>query len=788
MAHTLLDDEQAKVFDLINQLEIWGIHHILPLPQLIVCGGQSSGKSSLLSAISGFDFPVRFGKCTRFPIQVVLKRTSTESSDVSIIPGEGASAETRARLTSFKPSSTSLNDLRKTVEEAQLAMDLGEKFSSTNHVLRVEISGPTRSHLTLVDLPGLTSSTRDGEPQEQIEMIERLVETYMASTLSIILAVIPASDDADNQRVLNMVKSADPTGARTIAVVTKPDLKTGPGGQNEILSLVQNKTYRFELGWHIVRNIDRDTFETRVFDRSSEEAQFFSQSPWNALPRDQVGVPALLERLSRQLCRHISKEIPKLTEAIQQKLSECTADLRKLGEARGTSTAQRIYLSSIAERFQLLVGNALAARYQDTILSEPSMQLRARVRALQDSLYFSFKVHGSSLNVSCNHINVKQGFEYAEKELKKCAHVKSPNFPKSSSISCEAHTQLVENGLIRDSRGRHLPTLTDPGLLWEVFRHLSLPWSDIVNTQLELMFETVSGFVNEAFRHFADENTHAMLRADILDPALDRMKVELEVKKCELMAPYTTFESLSWNPTLLDDLVTAQLWSFELETADPVARAHQIASLRLVHQAYAYYRTAQCTVVDNIANLAVENCLLNSLRIVFRAGEVAAMNEDVLSRLAGEPEGAVKKRKAYEAMKTDLSKALKLCREYESVLGRRVADGANRAKLQALNPGSSPAPSSVRKQQNPKISYATPQRAGRTRSLSADLSRDEAGIPPLTPNCSVSPQTPRLVTPKDDGSSPAARHALHKKAYSIDLPFKVGTYVAPHVSEAEEEL
>ena len=795
MAHAILDDDQAKVFDLINQLETWGIHHILPLPQLIVCGAQSSGKSSLLSAISGFDFPVSFGKSTRFPIQIVLKRTSTESSNVSIIPGEGASGEVRMRLASFKPSSTSRNDLRQTVEEARCAMNLGKKFSLIDHILRIEICGPTRPHLTLVDLPGLTSSIRDGEPPEQIEMIEQLVETYMKSTLSIILAVVPASDDADNQRVLNKVKSADPSGARTIAVVTKPDLKTGPGGQQEILSLVQNKTYRFELGWHVVRNIDRDTYDTPVSDRNAEEARFFSQHPWKVLPREQVGVPALLERLSRQLCRHISNEIPNLTEATQRKLSNCTVELQRLGDARGTSTAQRIYLSSIAENFQRLVGNALAARYHDEhcheFLSDPIMQLRARVRELQDSLYFSFKLYGLSLNITCGHVDMGRGdIEYALSELGKCGHSKSLSLPTPHSMACDAHATLVENGIMRDSRGLHLPTMTDPGLVWEIFKELSLPWSSIVDVHLDLMFEAVSKFVDKAFGHFADQHTHAMLRASVLSPVLNQMRTELEVKKHELLAPYTTFKSLSWNPSLVGDLVTGQLTGVNLphDIADPCAKANRIASIRLVHQAYAYYRTAQCTVVDNIANLAVENCLLRNLRSVFRAEEVAAMSEDVLGRLAGEPDGAAKKRKAYEDMASDLSKALKLCREYESALRRRATDGESPANAQFRTPGSSPVPASVREPQNRSILYASPPPSRQTRWSNAGLSREEAEVPPLTPNRSPSPQPPRVVTPRDEERSPAARRGLHRKAHSTGLPAKADTYVAPYVCEAEEEL
>ena len=777
MAHTLLDYEQAKVFDLINQLGAWGIHHLLPLPQLIVCGDQSSGKSLLLEAISGFSFPVRAGKCTRFPTQVVLKRTAKESSHVSILPGEGASPECRSRLESFKSSSTSLQELRNTIDEAQAAMSLGEKFSLSDNILRIEICGPTRPHLTLVDLPGLISSTSDTEPRGQIDMIEQLVRKYMLSTQSIILAVVSASTDADNQRVLQMVKVADPSGERTIAVVTKPDVKTGPEGQRQILSLVQNETYHFQLGWHLVRNIDRDTFDAREVARDMEEAQFLSQNPWNMLPRDQVGVPALQERLSAQLCRHISKEIPNLIQSIQHKLSSCTYQLQKLGEARNTSTAQRIYLSGIAEKFQTVAANALAARYQDTILSRPEMQLRARVRELQDSLHFSIKVYGPSLNVTCSHLDLGQGdAEYAFNELKKYRHAGSLIFSDPTSTTCEAHAELIKDGLMRDRRGLNLPSLTDPGLLWEIFKDLSMPWSDVVDTHLELTFEAVSCFVTEAFRNLSDEHTYSMLREDILEPILEAMQADLADKKKEVMAPYMTFASLSWNPSLIHDLVEDQQWIPDIPSAiqDPSAKADHIAALRLVHHAYAFYGTAQRTMVDNIANLTIESCLLNRLKSVLKAGEIAAMSDEVLARLAGEPEDAARQRRTNETMKEALSKALKRCREYESTLIRRAMAGEDRIRASELAklPSSTLGSRSVHHRTMGSNASALTN-TEHARSLTADfghVSLEEAGerqkVPPLTPNRSPSRSPPKLVTPGDLGDSSPTHGKEHRRAHS----------------------
>ena len=47
----LQTDEQRQVLDIIDQLRKCGLESVLSLPQLVVCGDQSSGKSSCLEAL-----------------------------------------------------------------------------------------------------------------------------------------------------------------------------------------------------------------------------------------------------------------------------------------------------------------------------------------------------------------------------------------------------------------------------------------------------------------------------------------------------------------------------------------------------------------------------------------------------------------------------------------------------------------------------------------------------------------------------------------------------------------
>jgi hypothetical protein len=63
--------EPQSLLDEIDSLRLQGISEFVFLPQIVVCGDQSSGKSSMLEAISGVPFPRNDILCTRFATEVI---------------------------------------------------------------------------------------------------------------------------------------------------------------------------------------------------------------------------------------------------------------------------------------------------------------------------------------------------------------------------------------------------------------------------------------------------------------------------------------------------------------------------------------------------------------------------------------------------------------------------------------------------------------------------------------------------------------------------------------------
>lgn len=253
----LCTQEQLDLLDSIDTLRSQGISHYVSLPQIIVCGDQSSGKSSVLEAISGVAFPVKSNLCTRFPTELVLRKNTQVGVRVSIVPHQSRSDAEQHSLGSFCEQLDGFDGIASLIENAKAAMGIsthGKAFS--NDLLRVEVSGPDRPHLTIVDLPGLIHSETRQQSAADVQLVQDVVQSYMSESRSVILAVVSAKNDFANQIVLRLARDADPSGDRTLGVISKPDTLV-PGSESEaaFVSLAKNQEVEFRLGWHVLKNM-----------------------------------------------------------------------------------------------------------------------------------------------------------------------------------------------------------------------------------------------------------------------------------------------------------------------------------------------------------------------------------------------------------------------------------------------------------------------------------------------------------------------------------------------------
>lgn len=147
-----------KAAQWLGNLKELGVDCALPRRQIVVCGLNSSGKSSVLEAISGIAFPIKERLGTTFVTELNLKRDPVAKLKVSIRPGLSRNTVIPAELSKFAfEVETSLKDLR---------FPLGGLYRSaakpiarpgvlrSDDVLVITLSAPEAVNLTLVDLPG----------------------------------------------------------------------------------------------------------------------------------------------------------------------------------------------------------------------------------------------------------------------------------------------------------------------------------------------------------------------------------------------------------------------------------------------------------------------------------------------------------------------------------------------------------------------------------------------------------------------------------------------------------
>ncbi|KAH8704700.1 putative dynamin [Talaromyces proteolyticus] len=368
----------------IDELREKNIGQHVPLPQLVVVGDQSSGKSSLLESLTNIPFPRNLELCTRYATQITSRRDLHSQVDITIIPGPHASDAHRKHLEEYHPGMLSPEVFRvvfpRIIKEVNIRMGIRTDTSSSDgnvfseDVLKVEICGPNEDYLTLIDVPGIFRTPTEGiTTKKDIKLVQNMVKGYIKDKRTVILAVLPSNVDPATQEILTLAEDYDKAGERTLGVLTKPDLVTELSAQAAVCNVVLGKKKPLALGYYVIRNRGADDDDN--FDRLSVE-QLFREKPWSALPADRLGVQALKTRLSELLGQITRREFPELRKDVKKQLIDCQRELDSLGPARQTEQEQRLFLSTVSRQFQELVQAALNAHYYSHSAFEESGELK----------------------------------------------------------------------------------------------------------------------------------------------------------------------------------------------------------------------------------------------------------------------------------------------------------------------------------------------------------------------------------------------------------------------------
>ncbi|KAF1844890.1 dynamin GTPase [Cucurbitaria berberidis CBS 394.84] len=693
----------SSLLDKIDRLFACNVGDAVALPQIVVVGDQSSGKSSVLEGLTGLPFPRDSGLCTRFATQITFRRSLEPNITVSIIPAKNSSPGDKERLQGWRKSGLKSLDpqtfadiMTEVLKVMGVESAEGEpRKTFSNDVLRLEIAGPDQEHFSVIDVPGIFKRTTHGlTTKEDMAMVNEMVHDYMSNPRSVILAVIPSNVDIATQEILERAEDIDPDGIRTFGILTKPDL-VDKGSESAVMNLVEGKTHQLRLGWHLLRNPGQAELKSTLRGRNESEMEFFDKvHPWSTLDKSKVGIVSLRARLQEILEVHIRREFPKVKVDITQKLKKAESTLQSLGPKRQNQIEYSQYLMEFALEFQRTVSLSVNSDYSRSEILSANTKYRVATEAVNRGQAFA------NAMACYGHTH---SFLYADDKKDDCEG-ENPEKDTVNTRTMEDHPDIMdllhENKSVhikrdqdtlewlkteyRSSRGFELGTF-DASLLAITMRQQATNWRALALGYISDIISLVHSFIIGVWQQIAPttrvfDGVKSRIMDDIsrmYEVAISQteflLSVELEgtpatynhyfnetLEKCrqdrlrKQLKKHCMWDDEYGEFVKLEDLNQTQLLSNEDHT---VVQIHDI--LR------SYYKVARKRFVDCVRMQVADTLLVtgqDTPLTLFSAQFVTGMSLDTLEDIAGE-DLMVKRRR------DGLEKLIGQLREGKAIIG-----------------------------------------------------------------------------------------------------------------------
>ncbi|KAI0856906.1 interferon-induced GTP-binding protein Mx [Xylaria cubensis] len=657
----LQTNEQRRILDTVIALRKCGLDKILSLPQIVVCGDQSSGKSSVLEALTEIPFPRNDNLCTRFATEISLRREALNKLTIRVIPDDARPIEEKKKIKEFSQSITNFEHLHVVMDNAMMIMGISNSKGASDKtfskdVLSIEIEGPSQPQVTLVDIPGLISTSVRGVSEADISMVAAITDRYISQPRTICLAVVQASNDVANQAILQKARKFDPKGERTLGVITKvDDLPVGSGREANFFELAKNEVVFFQLGWHVVKN---RTFKQRDFtikERNTSEVKFFKHSIFGNLPKGNIGIGTLRLRLSHLLLEHIKKQLPLLSTELEGALRSAEAELGLLGNSLSTLPECRGYLTQLSMECHNICKASIQGHYENQYFrldpkdasSSMAGSLITRLRAVVQRTNTQF---AEKLRTRGHKYTIKMSFHDEDPSLQGL----TGDLP---TVLLKAEAKKWAQTMLTQSRGTELVGNLNPQLIAELFWEQSSPWEKLATDHVEkvwtLCMKFLDGLVTKKVPKYLKPRFWSRFVGGALKErrkaASDELKKILDDNKFAPInynhyytdtlqkrrddrlkpQPQPSFGAAQYRPAPATPLqITTNMESFSCEEA--------LDCLMSIYK--------QKVFLANVTTQVVERHIMRGLEDIFSPLEVAKLSDDTIKAIVAEPDFITRQR------------------------------------------------------------------------------------------------------------------------------------------------
>jgi hypothetical protein len=736
------DEENSRLLDLVDKLRECRVDQYIDLPQVVVVGDQSSGKSSVLEAITHIPFPTASIACTRFATQIRLRRDNSLAQTVTKVSILANKPKDQARYAAFAQVVDEGTDFTEIFQGATdlIFQDRTGNFLSRD-ILSIERIGPNLPHVTLVDLPGIIHNPTKTQTVEDVRAISQLSKEYMSKDRTIILPIVGCDSEYARQVIIKDCKDADPAGIRTLGVITKPDMTLTVEREAEFIDLACNRDERNKLllGWHVLKNRAHNEKDFTGEQRDAEEKKFFANSRWSSLDDTQLGIERLRKKLSTQLIRHIANEVFKVQADIERHLEECKARLKNLGPGLETVEQMRQELQNLCKRSGSLTREAVQGhginplgedffpKYNDST-TRFARNLRSRVVIKNENFSDRMEKWGTSFTIE----GTTLASQAQQTPMRGAVHAsRAP-----SAISRREFIEREVKPLIRDNPGQELSVDINPRLVYRLFQSYSANWPGNADDHIGEVQICCEQFLREVMAYAWPSRLQTKVWRYFIQQAMDdRFRVaatELDQLKKDRFRNIRTYHSS----------FDASYYSMRESQPDKSKEASPMNKYEdTLNKMLLYYEHQLPTFISNVITQVVERHLIDGMEEIFEGDRVHSLPETVVKQIMEEDYATATERKQLKDQRDVLQNGLDICREI--------------ARRPDLGPVSSPPRIASCGLTCAQYQYQDPK-------LFAPLPASSIPRAPPTPQYSAGvPQSPAYLTTANNNGAPSNRSSMH---------------------------